>query len=42
MLIKRGHYPYCKGEVGICNLGKSHFLRPEGYFDFIVEPKNWL
>ena len=30
------------GHVGISNLGQSYFNLPDGYYDYYIEPKDWL
>jgi hypothetical protein len=37
-----GEYPNGRGQIGITNLEYSHFLDPDGYYDYVVMPCNWL
>lgn len=34
-------HAYADG-VGVTNLGQSHFIDGVGYYEYIVEPNDWL
>ena len=35
-------HAYADVGVGVTNLGQSHFCDDLGYYEYIVEPKDWL
>ena len=35
-------HAYADGGVGVTNLGQSQFIDGVGYYEYIVEPNDWL